>query len=393
MSLFPRPSYGLCIAAFFASLALVTWQAQAQEARSISDVEKQISETNDRLKALDAEIENSRVMKARLAKAVAEAQSRVGEREQRLQGLEKDIARYNNTLDSLQRSLADAQQGLKQRRHTLAQALRDAQVVGQQTPLKIVLQNDDPAIASRIGVYTDYVLAAQKRSIEQQAEQLKRIETAHANALKDRNWLNYIKKKASKQREAFASTASSQQRNLGEVEASLDEKTRTVAQLKADQSRLQSLMEELKAMQSAQSGYFAAGKGRYPAPVAGKVLARFGEIKSVGKLRWSGLFIAARTGLPVQAVADGEVVYSNWLQGFGQLVIIDHGDNYATLYGGNRDVRVSRGDWVQSGATIATVGDSGGQNASGVYFEIRHNAQAEDPESWLSPDSGLQKAS
>ena len=220
-----------------------------------------------------------------------------------------------------------------------------------------------------------------------------RVQEAKATALKDRNWLNYLKKKASKQRDSFASTAKATQRDLGQVEAKLDEKTRTVAQLKADQERLQSLMEELKALQSAQSGYFIAGQGRYPAPVKGRLTARYGDIKSVGKLTWSGLFIEAKMGAPVRAIADGEVIYSNWLQGFGHLVIVDHGDNYTSLYGGNREVTIPVGEWVESGATIATVGDSGGQSSSGVYFEIRHNAIAEDPESWLNPKSGLISAS
>jgi septal ring factor EnvC (AmiA/AmiB activator) len=152
-------------------------------------------------------------------------------------------------------------------------------------------------------------------------------------------------------------------------------------------------MEELKALQSAQSGYFIAGQGRYPAPVKGRLTARFGDIKSVGKLTWSGLFIEADMGVPVRAIADGEVIYSNWLQGFGHLVIIDHGDNYTSLYGGNREVTMPVGGWVESGATIATVGDSGGQTSGGVYFEIRHNAIAEDPEIWLIPNSDLNSVS
>jgi septal ring factor EnvC (AmiA/AmiB activator) len=263
----------------------------------------------------------------------------------------------------------------------------------QQTALKIVLQNDDPAVADRINVYTEYFLQAQNRQIKQQVGILQRIETAKKDTLKDRNWLNYLQKKAGQQREDLVVSATDKQRSLGEVEAGLSQKTQTVAQLRADQERLQSLMDELKSLQSAQSGYFEAGRGEYSAPVTGMLKARFGDVKSVGKLRWSGLFIQASGGKPVRAIADGEVVYSDWLQGFGMLVIIDHGDSYMTLYGGNRDVTVPAGQWVESGATIATVGDSGGQSTSGVYFEVRHKATAVNPEDWLRADSGLQSAS
>lgn len=381
------------IAGFLLSLLIWASSAMAESAKTLGDVERQIQETSDQLKALDEEIARSKSMKDSLLKSVKEAQSKVGERDQRLKGLDQDIERFNRRLDTLDSRLADAQAGIEARKAHMAEVLRNSQSIGQQTALKIVLQNDDPAEADRLAVYTEYVLAAQNKAIDEQAAVLKRVQSAQSAALKDRNWLNYIKKKASKQRETHLGTVTATKKDLGQVEADLSSKTRTVAQLKADQERLQALMEELKALQSTQSGYFAAGKGRYPPPVNGRITSRFGDIKSVGKLRWSGLFIAAKIGTPVRAVADGEVVYSQSLQGFGNLIIIDHGDNYASLYGGNRDVIVQKGTWVESGATIATVGDSGGQSDSGVHFQIRHNAQVEDPEIWLKPDSGLLRAS
>lgn len=378
----------------FACVSLLgTCTLYAQDARTLTDVEKQIQQTSEMLQALDRDIAESQKMKIALAKAVEDAQSKVEERDHRLQSLDQEIEQYNNMLDKLDLRVGQAWNEVELRKQALASILRNSQRIGQQTPLKTVLQNNDLALADRLAVYTEYVLAFQQDAIEQQVRELEQIENARATTLKDRNWLNYIQKKAQQQRKDFARNASSTQQKLGEVEAGLDQKSSTVAELRADQQRLQSLMDELKTAQSAQSGYFAAGKGRYPAPVSGSISARFGDVKSVGKLRWNGLFIDARRGRPVKTIADGEIIYSNWLQGFGHLVIIDHGDNYTSLYAGNRDTTVNKGDWVESGATIATVGDSGGQNGNGVYFEIRHNAKAEDPETWLSPDSDLLRAS
>ena len=384
------PALAACLV--FAMTVLATPRASyAENSRTLEDVEQQFLDTAARLKALDDEIASSKVLKSQLQKALETAQNSVGEREERLQGLDQEIERFDRKLDSLNAMIAEAQQGVEVRQQELAQALRNAQVIGQQTALKIILQNDDPALADRLAVYTEHVLAAQNAAIAEQVTVLNSIKEAHETSLKDRNWLNYIKKKADQQRENYVATASTKQNSLGEVEAGLDQKTRSVAQLKADQQRLQSLMDELKNLQSTQSGYFSAGKGQYPAPVAGQLFARFGDVKSVGKLRWSGLFIKASQGQAVRAVADGEVIYGNFLQGFGMLVIVDHGDGYTSLYGGNRDVTVHIGQWVESGATIATVGDSGGQNISGVYFEIRHNAKAVNPEEWLNPDFQVAK--
>jgi len=359
--------------------------AQAESATTLSDVEQQIRETSEQLLALDEEIARSNEMKKSLVDSLNATRSRAGEREQRLQGLSEDITRYSKRLNALDARLEDAQKGIEARKFLMAEVLRNSQSIGKQTSLKIILQNDDPAVADRLGVYTEYVLAAQNAAVLEQAAVLERVQTARNTAAQDRNWLNHLKRKASGQRDTLTDSAEATQRDINQVEKGLNEKTRTVAQLKADQERLQALMNELKALQSSQSGYFIAGQGRYPAPVKGRLSARFGDIKSVGKLTWSGLFIEANMGIPVRAIADGEIIYSNWLQGFGHLVIIDHGDNYTSLYGGNRDVILPVGEWVQSGATIATVGDSGGQSSSGVYFEIRHNAIAEDPLTWLNP--------
>lgn len=373
-------------AVMLAMLAVTTAQplpVAAAGAQTLEDIERQIIDASEQLKTLDNEIASTRQRRQTLQQALEQARSGVGEREQRLAQLDAEIVRFDKQLASLDQRIAQARAQMADRRQTLVRALRQTQQIGQQRALKVVLQHDDPALADRLSVYTAHVLAAHQQAIIEQSVHLKKLQSARESALKDHNWLNYIKKKAASQRQGYAEQASASQRSLGEVEAELSRKTRTVAELRADQTRLQSLMEELEESQTSLSGYFASGKGSYPPPVVGSVHARFNEVKSVGKLRWSGLFIKADQGQPVRAIADGEVVYSQFLRGFGMLVIIDHGDGYTSLYGGNREVVVTSGQWVDSGATIATVGDSSGQNLSGLYFEIRQNAEAVDPEAWL----------
>jgi len=353
-------------------------------ADSMDAVEQQILQTRERLQKLDAEIAESRQQKKSLEAAVAAARSRVGERKQRIQGLDDEITHYETRLASLEQRVTSEQTLVARRKQQLSDSLRQAQRLGQDIGLKVLLQHNDPALAARLGVYSDYLLRAQQRHILEQVDALQRVEEAQATALKDRNWLNYIKRKASAQHDSYLAEKNTTSQSLTEVDTRLDNKTRTVAELKADQSRLQSLMEELKAAEAARSGYFLSGKGGYPLPVDGQIEAHYGDVKSVGRLRWNGIFIRSEIGRTVRTVADGEVVYSAWLQGFGMLVIVDHGDAFMTLYGGNRDVTHKKGTWVESGATIATVGDSGGQTTSGVYFEIRHNAKPVNPAEWIA---------
>jgi len=362
------------------------------QVNTIEGIELEILSTNERLKELDAQIIASRALRDKLTKALNASNEKVGEREKRIKGLTSDIDAYNQRLDKLDADIELAENNVEQRKQLLAESIRRAQRVASGSGLKVILQNDNPAAADRLGVYTGYFMRAQQQAIIKQQASLKIVTTAKQEALKNRNWLNHIKKKATKQFDSYQTQSSQNQQSIGKVELEITDKTRTVAQLRHDQERLQALMEELRAAQVSRSGYFLAGQGSYALPVAGEIKAHFGDIKSVGKLRWNGYFIDANNGTPVRTVADGEVVYSDWLQGFGMLVIVDHGDGYMTLYGGNRDVAVKKDDWVETGATIATVGDSGGQKTSGVYFEIRHNAKPVDPKEWVSAKNSFVSA-
>ncbi len=371
-------------------LLIVSLTAAAEE--TLEGYESQIEAANQALQKLDKEIAQSQRLKKQLQRSLSDVSERVGEREQRLSNLKTDIAQYNSTLEKIEEQLELERSNMASRRTAMASSIRKMQRIAASSGLKVALQNDDPASADRHAIYTEYFVRAQNTAIATQLATLEKIQQAHANALKDRNWLNYIKKKATLQHDSYRTEQASKQRSIGEVEQTISSKTRSVATLKADQGRLQTLLEELKAAQVLRSGYFLSGQGQYGLPVKGDIQARFNEIKSVGKLRWTGIFIQASAGAPVRAIADGEVVYSGWLNGFGMLVILDHGDGFMTLYGGNRDVAVSPADWAESGATIATVGDSGGQKTSGVYFEIRHNAKPVDPEQWVSPKNAVVNA-
>ncbi|MBX2836528.1 MAG: peptidoglycan DD-metalloendopeptidase family protein [Gammaproteobacteria bacterium] len=372
--------------------SMVGYAHASETTQSVESVEYKLEETAARLDKLRLEIEANRQLKAELNNTLNAVASKASERESRLAELDNQLTNYTNKLNSLQTMIDTERSLLQQRKHQLAEALRSSLQVGSNSGLKVLLQSNDPAEASRLNVYTEYVMRAQHQLIDRQLQTLSEIEKAHTDALENRNWVQYLQKKATKQYSEYVEIRSAKTESLKTVEQEIDKKSRSVATLKADRERLQVLMEELKQAQLAASGYFENGKGRYALPVAGSIEARFGDVKSVGKLNWTGLFLRAQPGQPVRSIANGEVVYSDWLQGFGMLVIIDHGDSYMTLYGGNRDVRVASGAWVEAGATIATVGDSGGQKHSGLYFEIRHNAKPVDPEQWVGAKNSFRNA-
>lgn len=124
-------------------------------------------------------------------------------------------------------------------------------------------------------------------------------------------------------------------------------------------------------------------KGKLPWPTQGKIIKQFGSARATNKVRWQGLMIASDEGAPVHAVHHGRVVFADYLRGHGLLLIIDHGDSFLSLYAHNQMLYKEIGDWVSAGEEIATVGQSGGQDQAGLYFELRHQGKPTNPNSWL----------
>ena len=132
------------------------------------------------------------------------------------------------------------------------------------------------------------------------------------------------------------------------------------------------------------SGNFAALKGRLHLPTRGDITNRYGAPRAESGAIWKGLFIRAAEGSEVKSIAPGRVVFADWLRGFGNLLIIDHGNAFLSVYGNNQSLFRQVGDVVKSGDSIAAVGNSGGNPESGLYFELRQQGKAVDPLKWVS---------
>jgi septal ring factor EnvC (AmiA/AmiB activator) len=133
---------------------------------------------------------------------------------------------------------------------------------------------------------------------------------------------------------------------------------------------------------AAADGAFASLRGRMSAPISGRIAARFGAKRGDGP-SWKGMFIKAPEGSDVRAVAGGRVVFANWMRGFGNLIIVDHGSEYLSIYGNNQTLLKHAGDTVKAGDQIASAGNTGGNEESGLYFELRHLGKAFDPAGWV----------
>ena len=156
----------------------------------------------------------------------------------------------------------------------------------------------------------------------------------------------------------------------------------------ADEQQLQQLLKEIRNIMPSmlteidKRETFSKRRGQLKWPVKGKVKRIFGKSRQAANLKWNGVLISSNEGNNVRAISHGRVAYADWLRGYGMLVIIDHGDGYMTLYGYNQALYKETGDWVEEGEVIASVGRSGGQLKSGLYFEVRVKGQPSNPAKW-----------
>lgn len=205
-----------------------------------------------------------------------------------------------------------------------------------------------------------------KRSLE--AEHKKQVKAISRKKARRSELLSDIRNKKSL---ALASIKS-----LKKAAAALDEKIR----------RLTQELATADAGEKMSSTKFNSSKGLLKMPVEGKIVSFFGPYKNTEfnvKNFQKGIDIKAGKGQPIRAVRKGKVIFSNWFKGYGNMIIIDHGDRYHTLYAHAEEVFKSKGDYVETGEVIATVGDTGSMKGAGLHFEIRHNGKAVDPVKWL----------
>ena len=257
---------------------------------------------------------------------------------------------------------------------------------------KLTQLGADPRVVAIGETGLDYYYAKETReqqisSFLDNIERKKQTEAAIQQALVKQNELLKSQKEKTRKRQKQR-----QQRKklLAELSDKIKNQENTLSSLENSRSRIENLLKSLGELLAdiptspSEKEPFVSRKGKLPWPVKGPFIGKFGQPKNYGDLKWNGVLIKAELGTPVRVVSHGRVAFSDWLQGFGFITIIDHGDGYMSLYGHNESLFKQTGDWVKAGEVIATAGDSGGQPRSGVYFEIRSRGKPVNPSRWCS---------
>ena len=358
-----------------------------------SDRRAEAQKTEAELAAIRAEIERIRnrmardqVERDRLEKELREAELAVADARGRLERVREERAERTKRRAELAREKEQRQSELARERAALAGQLRAAYMIGREEPLKLLLNQKDPARVGRMFAYYGYFGRARAEQIDRIQAHVRRIEQLDQELQAEEKQLAALESEQRAELERLEQARSAREKVLARLESESRSRARTLERLKRQQAGLEKLLSELRrAMEQFPidgKDAFAKVRGKLAWPVPGRITARFGEPRA-GGVKWDGILIAAERGTPVRAIYDGRVVYADWLPGLGLLTIIDHGDGYLSLYGHNDQLYKAVGERVRAGDPVAAVGDSGGRSRPELYFEIRRNGRPVDPRPWF----------
>ena len=346
---------------------------------------KRVQSRIDRIrKQVNADVEKRDRLGAELRDAelgVAAARRRLEEaREQRIQS--------ESQLHELEREQARRERELAGEREDLAGELRAAYVNGREEQLKLLLNQEDPASVGRTLAWYGYFGRARAGRIEGIRDQLEHLALVREKIAAETERLRELEALQQEELDAMSVAQTRRTRAVAAIDSQIKSRGGEISRLQNQARALERLIAELrKALEDvpvAKQAPFENLRGRLPWPVqSGKVLARFGQPRAGGSLRWQGMLVGTDRGARVRAPFAGRVVYADWLPGMGLMIVLDHGKGYMSLYGHNEELFRKVGDSVGAGDVIAAVGDSGGNNQPALYFEVRRGREPVNPENWL----------
>ncbi len=373
-----------------ASVLLICATANGRAAQSADSAQAKakLAAVRMRIAALTERIALELKQRDALNARLRDADLEITEKRRRLDALhvaEVSVERRRNELGTEQ---ARNQAALDAERAALAAQARAAYMIGQQEQMRLLLSQSDPALTGRMLAYYGYFARERAARIDEIDGHLARLQELVAEIEQTAAKLKTLEDDASREMTGLQHARMERAAALAALGRQVSSGNQELAQLKREEQAVESLIADLAQMlqdfplDSQQS--FDQLRGKLPWPVAGRMTARYQEPRASAEsgMRWNGVMIETAPGAKVRAPYFGRVVYADWLQGLGLLLIIGHGGNYMTLYGHAEVLYKSVGDWVAPGDVIAALSDSGGA-APQLYFEIRDGRKPVDPKVWL----------
>ena len=380
---------------FLSTLAICLFSLEAV-ASDVADKARaeELKQLKKKIKKVQQSLSSAKKQRRQVNSRLQDTERRIGESARRLREIEGNLKKQAAQLARLHREQQQEENQLSEHRAALEQQVKAAYAIGRQERVKILLNQQDPALLSRVMIYYDYFNKARSERMSLIGQQLEQLELIEQRIKQEESRLISLRKYEEAEREKLVAARSEREQAIAALNKEISGKNQQMQTLQQDAEYLQELLTGLQqaladiSRDVKDDKPFKSRRGNLPWPAKGRLAARFGSVKNVGNLRWDGVLISAAEGGEVKAIHRGRVAFADWLRGFGLLLIIDHGDGYMTLYGHNQSLFKETGEWVEPGEVVALVGNSGGQSNSGVYFGIRYNGKPVNPRKWCQRSRG-----
>lgn len=360
------------------------------ENRSAAELEQELATLRAQIETIREELAERRAERSSAHDAMARSEATLGEAIEALYRTRQELDAGRAREAELTRSIAGLEAQVRIQLGKLERQLQLAHRQGPHSRLQALLGSDDPAVVHRNMAMHGYLGRARLEQVETLRTQQRRMDELIEQQRSVMLQLTRVEATRALQIETEEAALDRRRAALRTLEREIANRAGQLEELRSAAVELETLLEQLRqaladvppeiAVQP-----FASQRGLLSPPTGGALRAGF-RSRRQADARWQGWLLDADPGSTVQAIAHGRVAWADWLRGYGMLVILDHGEEYMTLYGHNQALLVEAGDWVEPGQAIALAGDGGGGNPAGLYFQIRHRGQPVDPADWIGRD-------
>ncbi len=378
----------------FVGLSLLTSTAGYTDERSKK--QQQLIQLKSKIKKLRKTIEVKENSRSRYIQQLRQIEKKIGVVSKNIRHSNLAVRVQQRLLGKLRQQKRHIQQQLAHQNDLLAQQIHTAYTLGQQEQLKLLFSQRDASKLQRNLTYYRYFSRFRSQQIERFSQSYTRLLSKEREISRAKTKLEDVLHQQQRQKTRLDHDRIQRKRIISTLAKELKKQGRYLGRLEENAKNLRQLIDSLSKILAdtpleRNIKNFSRLRGKLSWPVKGQVKKMFGRRKPPSDLRWQGVVINAPRGNNVRAIAHGRVAFADWLRGMGNLIIIDHGNGYLSLYGHNESLFKAAGEWVDAGDVIASVGNSGGQARSGLYFEIRRKGKPQNPTRWCKASNWFRK--
>lgn len=370
-------------------------QNSAQKApQGTGQTKEDLARVRDRIRALEKQTRRDQGRRSELDKQLRAAETAASRTRQALDATRRELAEAQRRLAELNGQVVATRANLERQRAALAGQLRLAHVTGGSERVRAFLNQAEPAETGRRLTWLAYLAESRSALLGSIQASLEALERDLQAVTEQEATLAALEARRREQLAELEGSRKERAAVVARLDAQVKGQNRQLASARTQAASLERVLRELEraAARARQQPTVPdkappepargkpLGKGKWP--VTGQLLADYGQSRAGGQMRWDGVLIAAPAGTAVRTIRPGKVVYADWLPGLGQLLVLDHGGGYLSLYGHNQDLARKVGDRVSTGDVLAHVGDTGGQPRPALYYEVRRNGRPINPRQW-----------